>query len=306
MKDIENILLCGLGAIGSVYANILCKYENFRVLVDEKRYERYTKEPLLFNGKELKLNYILPDNKSFNADLIIIATKYDGLFEAAENIKNFVNKDTLILSLLNGVTSEDIIAKKYGREKIPYSYFIGHSAVRNGRSITQDGIYQTVFGSDNPETVKRLKAFFDKSGIKYSIPDDIKHSMWSKFMLNACANQISAVLGLTFGEMLADEKCMNLALEVMHEVANIAKACKVKNSDSLIDETMENLHKMIPEGKTSMLQDIEAGRKTEADMFAGVIIDLGKKYGIKTPLNEFLKTLIEIKEKKNISQARPL
>ena len=69
---------------------------------------------------------------------------------------------------------------------------------------------------------------------------------------------------------------------------------------------MKNLHKMIPEGKTSMLQDIEAGRKTEADMFAGVIIDLGKKYGIKTPLNEFLKTMIEIKEKKNISQARPL
>lgn len=306
MKDIENILLCGLGAVGSVYANILSQYENFYVLVDKKRYERYKNEPLIFNGKELKLNYLLPDNKIFKADLIIIATKYDGLIEAVKNIENFVYKDTLILSLLNGVTSEGIIAEKYGHEKIPYSYFIGHSAVRNNRNIVQDGVYETVFGSDNQETVKRLTKFFDKCGIKYSIPDDIINSMWSKFMLNVCANQISAVLGFTFGEMLSNEKCMTFALEVMNETATVAKACGVKNSDLLVDETLKNLHKMIPEGKTSMLQDIEAGRKTEVEMFAGVIIDLGKKHGIETPLNKILKTLIEIKEKKNTFPVRQL
>ena len=53
---------------------------------------------------------------------------------------------------------------------------------------------------------------------------------------------------------------------------------------------------MCPEGKTSMLQDIEAGRKTEVEMFAGAVIEMGKKYNIPTPYNKMLKEMIEIIE----------
>ena len=66
------------------------------------------------------------------------------------------------------------------------------------------------------------------------------------------------------------------------------------DTDIMVDETIENLHKMIPEGKTSMLQDVEAGRKTEVDMFAGTMVELGIKYGIATPYNKIVKELIEI------------
>lgn len=80
----------------------------------------------------------------------------------------------------------------------------------------------------------------------------------------------------------------------MKEVQAVAKAEGVRNPDIMIDETVENLHKMIPEGKTSMLQDVEAGRKTEVDMFAGTMVELGIKYGIPTPYNKIVKELIEI------------
>ena len=66
----------------------------------------------------------------------------------------------------------------------------------------------------------------------------------------------------------------------------------------MIEETIENLNKMIPEGKTSMLQDVEAGRKTEVEMFAGTIIKLGLEYGIATPYNKIIKEMIEIIHKK--------
>ena len=136
MRDIKNVLICGIGAVGSIYADKIQNYDpqSLRVLVDEERYRKYIKNPIVFNGRELNFNYILPDDKNFKADLIIIATKYDGLKDVINSIKNFVYDDTVILSLLNGVTSEKIIAETYGRDKLLYSYFIGHSTVRTGRS----------------------------------------------------------------------------------------------------------------------------------------------------------------------------
>lgn len=285
MKDIQNVLICGLGAIGSIYAD---KIKDAKILVDEQRLERYKKNPTTFNGKVMELDYILPDD-DFKADLIIIATKYDGLADAVKNIQNFVGDDTLILSLLNGVTSEKFIAERYGAEKIVYSYFIGHSAVRDGRNITQDGVNTIVMGAN-----ARIQKYFDKVGINYEIPDDIIRSMWLKFMLNVSSNQTTALMRLTFGDMLNNKKCMEFVVNVMKEVQTIALAEGVQNTETMIDDALEALNMMCPEGKTSMLQDVEAGRKTEVDMFAGVMIELGKKHNIPTPYNKVLKELIEI------------
>ncbi|CDE88639.1 TPA: ketopantoate reductase family protein [Candidatus Gastranaerophilales bacterium HUM_20] len=299
MKDIKNVLICGVGAVGSIYADKIQNFDSdsLRVLVDEQRLKRYLDNPIVFNGKELNFNYVLPDENNYKADLIIIATKFYGLEDAINNIKNFITDDTVILSLLNGVTSEEIIAKAYGRDKLLYSYFIGHSAIRTGNSVIHDDVNTIVYGSENEadnENVLRVKKYFDKAGINYKIPEDIKHSLWLKFMLNVCANQPTAILRMTFGEMLENSCFMDFAIEVMKEVQAIAKAEGVKNSEAMIDETVAHLHTMIPEGKTSMLQDVEAGRKTEVDMFAGTVIQLGIKHNIPTPYNKVLKEMVEI------------
>lgn len=298
MKEIKNILVCGIGAIGSIYAEKIQKStpENLRILVDKKRLEKYTKNPVIFNGKELNFNYVLPEEKDFKADLVIIATKFDGLNDVVRNLEIFVKNDTVILSLLNGVTSEKIIAAKYGCDKILYSYFIGHSAVRTGREVVHDDVNTIVFGSENPDdlnNVERVKKFFDEIGISYQIPDDIIRSLWLKYMLNVSSNQITAVLGFTFGEMMSNKNCMSLAKNVMKEVQAIAKAEGVNNTETMVEETVAHIKTMIPEGKTSMLQDVEAGRKTEVEMFAGTIIDYGKKHGIPTPYNKILKEMLD-------------
>ena len=80
----------------------------------------------------------------------------------------------------------------------------------------------------------------------------------------------------------------------MQEVVNLAKAHGVKNTDSMIDEAFASFDSMISEGKTSMLQDVEAGRKTEVEIFAGTVIELGKHYNIPTPYNKVLHELIGI------------
>ena len=290
----EKVIICGLGAVGLTYAVQFQGKCELNILVDEERKERYIKTKPVFNNIEQDFNYILPTHEPFEADLIIISTKAQGLEEAIENINNFVGENTIILSLLNGISSEDLIKKKYPKANVLKSYFIGHSAVREGNSVTQDGVGQIVL-----EKNQKIIDFFERIGINYSCPDDIVYSMWLKFTMNAFSNQTSAILNMTFGELKRNKTFIEFAKKLIGEVRSIAQKSGVKNCDRLEEDALKALSLMCDEGKTSMHQDILAGRKTEVDIFAGEIIRRGKMYGIDTPYNQTLFDLIKIKEEDN-------
>lgn len=295
-----NVIICGLGAVGLTYANKFKDVSNLKILVDKKRLEKFKKNKPVLNGQEMDFDYILPDG-NFDCDLIIISTKADGLDSAIENIKNFVGEKTIILSLLNGISSEEKIANIYGMDKVLHSYFIGHSAVRVENSVTQDGVGKIVFGSpyrENKSKVELLKEFLTESGIDFDTPDDIIYSMWLKFTLNIFSNQSSAILNMTFGEMKHSPKFIEFAKKIIEEVKNIAQAWGVNNLENLESDSLKALAGMVDDGKTSMHQDILAGRKTEVDIFGGEIIKLGEKYKIPTPYNQVMYDMIKILEEK--------
>ena len=169
----KNVIICGLGAVGMTYASKLGGKSrgkcNLKILVNEERLERYSKNKPVLNGVEQDFNYILPDD-NFDADLIIIATKASGLDSAVKMSK------TIILSLLNGISSEEVIRSAYPEAKVLKSYFIGHSAVRVGNSVTQDGVGEIVMERDDG-----LIKFFNDAGVGYAVKPDIcsiKYDVW--------------------------------------------------------------------------------------------------------------------------------
>ena len=289
----KKILICGLGAVGLTYAVKFKSSSELKILVDEERYKRYTQNKLIFNGVEQMFDYILPNEKSFQPDLIIIAVKAKSLESAIKNIKNFVHKDVIIISLLNGISSEEKIQEFYPNAKVLKSYFIGHSAVRNENSVTQDGVGEIVV-----EKSSKLKEIFDEFKINYKMPDDIVYSMWLKYTMNLFSNQVSAILNMNFGELKRNSAFIDFAQKIIAEVRLIAEKKGVKNLENLEKDSLGFLQKMCDEGKTSMLQDVLAGRKTEVDSFAGEIIRLGKLYEIPTPCNQVLYDLIKIVEER--------
>ncbi len=289
----EKVVLIGLGAVGLTYAVKLREKCDLSILVDSERLERYTKNKPVFNGVEQDFNYILPSEK-FNADLVIITTKFSGLDSAIKSIKNFVSEQTRIISLINGVSSEEKISKAYPKAKVLKSYFIGHSAVRRANFVKQDGIGEIVIERD-----EYIENFFSKAEVNYSVPDDIDYAMWLKFAFNSFANPISAILNMSFGELKKNKRLKEFAKNVIFEVRQIAKKKGIKNTNKLEQEALKSLDKMCDEGMTSMHQDILSRRPTEIDIFAGEIIKLGKKYGIKTPYSQILYDLIKIKEEDN-------
>lgn len=304
MKEIKKVLICGLGAIGSIYAVKILQNNkaDLSVLVDKARLIRYKSEPLNFNGKEYLFKYITPE-ENFAADLIIIATKNNSLRHVLTEINNFVGENTIILSLLNGLKSEDIIAETFGKDKVLYSYYIGHTSTRTGRNIIHDDVYKTVFGeNDNTvhsQNVMAVKNFFEQSNIKYEIPVDMEYSRWWKFLVNVGYNQASAVLNASYGDFQSSERVNNIAINLMKETVEVAKAYGVKNTQNLIPEVLECIKTMLPQTRTSMLQDVDARRETEVDVFAGYVSELGKKYNIATPYNDMFLEIIKAIDDKN-------
>lgn len=301
MDKIENVLICGLGAVGMTFA---CKIKNTRpeslkVLVDKERFERYTKTPREMNGEKIYFDYITPDNKDYKADLVIIATKFDGLKDVIDNLQNFVGKNTVILPILNGIMAEKVVAETYGAEKLLYGYFIGHSAMRVENSIIQDGIGKIVFGSDkevDKAQVERVAEFLTSCNIDIEIPEDIIYSKWLKYCLNIVSNQSSCILRMTFGDMQQNPKFKPFTENILKEVVEIARQEGVNNPERLISDCWRAITTMVANGKTSMWQDIEAKKKTELGIFAGTVIELGKKHNIPTPYNQVFYEMIEILE----------
>lgn len=287
MQEIKNILICGLGAIGTICAYSISQHKeyNLKILIDESRFYKYSKTPTIFNKKECIFDYVLPNNQNFKADLIIVATKNDGLNSAIKQIKNFIKENTIIISLLNGIHSEKEIQKEYQTTNVITSFYIGNSSIRKDREITHDGIYKIFFDKENKDS-ELLKNLFDKTKIKYNFSENIQNEYWKKFIINIGLNQICAAYNLTLNQIKEDPTLIEELKELMKEAKQIALLEGIKNADDIYNEALNFVLNEMLEATPSMLQDIRNKRKTEIDIFAIKIMEYGCKYGLRTPYNE--------------------
>ncbi|HOJ78010.1 MAG TPA: ketopantoate reductase family protein [Bacillota bacterium] len=304
MKPIKRVYLSGLGAIGSIYAAQLHNYdpECLSVIVDRERLQRYQQNEITINGRAYQFNYILPDSPAEPADLIIIAVKQHHLSESIQAIRKFVGSETIILSLLNGITSEEIIGREYGMDKLLYSFVVGTDAVREGTVTTCSTLGKIVFGeaknSEYSAKVVLVKDLFDRAAIPYQIPEDMLQQLWWKFMMNVGINQTSAILRAPYGVFQRITEARELMENAAREVLLIAQKAGINLTEADIRSFAGIINGLSPEGKTSMLQDVEAGRKTEVEIFAGTVVELGKQYGVATPINEVLLRMIRTIEQR--------
>lgn len=299
----NNIYLVGLGAIGASFGSRFAanRQSNFKVLVNESRFERMNGKAVMINGEPVNFDYSVPSDSMEKADLIIIATKYHQLNEALDLIEPVVGYDTQILSLLNGITSEEIIASRYGWHRTVYGLCFGIDAVRTDDEIRYGNIGRIVFGeTDNSIKSERILAMedvFRRNQVPVEIPDDFLRIQWRKFMINVGNNLTSAVLLAPYGVYQSIPEAKSLMIDVMKEVMRIANAKGIALGQSDIDGYLDLLPTFDPQGKSSTHQDMEANRKTEVEMFAGVVCSLGDELDIETPLNDMLYKMIITMEK---------
>jgi 2-dehydropantoate 2-reductase len=240
----------------------------------------------------MAFHYVTPDQPVDPADFVVIAVKYDGLEQALQAVKRHVGPDTILMSLLNGIASEDDIAQVYGDRHLLHAVCVGIDAVRQGTSVQYSGIGEICFGNatahDLTDDVAAVKALFDRAGIPCAVHEDIQRTMWWKFMINVGVNQASAILRAPYGKFQTDSHAHSVMQSLMREVLALSAAVGVDLGEDALTQFDIVLKQLSPAGKTSMLQDVEAGRRTEIEQLAGMVRRLGQEHGIATPVNDFV------------------
>jgi len=302
MQEITKVAILGAGAVGAYFATTFFDAEGFQtsLVARGQRYERLRRDGLVVNGRSYLIAVTHPDEATAPADLIIVGLKHHHLTTALPDLKNLVGEQTTIISIMNGLDSEEIIAALYGWDKVLYTIALGIDAVREGNRITFTRPGKYYFGQATNEQigerVRRVQAAFDRAGIAYETPVDMIRMLWWKFMINVGMNQASAVTRAPYGVFQTSPPARAVVGGLMGEVIALAGAAGVNLVEQDIEDWYTVLDTLSPEGKTSMLQDIEAGRKTEVEIFGGKIVALGQEYGLPTPVNETVLHIIQVLE----------
>jgi 2-dehydropantoate 2-reductase len=309
MKRIDRVVLCGAGAVGSSYAALLHDLDPraLTVVAGGERRERLLREGLTVNGRRIDVACVAPGEGAAPADLLLVAVKQHHLEAAVEDVRGVVGPKTLILSLLNGITSEVILGRAFGAEKVLPAFVLGNDVVREGSSTTYSRLGVLVFGAPTNDPadarVARVKELLDRARIPCRVPADILREQWWKFMLNVGVNQVSALLRATYAAFDAVPEVRELTRAAALEVVTLSAKEGVALSAEDVDRIFPIVSTLAPGGKTSMLQDVEAGRKTEVEIFAGAVVALGRKHGVPTPVNEVLGRLLVALER--LAGSRP-
>ena len=306
MNEIKTAAIIGAGALGLLYATPIKQKigDNCYFLSDGPRYERIKDGQFIINKNTERFNVkpleALCKGRISKPDLIIVAVKNHHLKDIIKLLDAAVAEGTIIISVLNGIDSESVLKKHYPQASVITAIAVGMDAVKIGQGLSFTVSGKLLLGSsDNDKknpALKTLTDFLNSCGIAYDIPDDIQRSLWWKWMINIGVNQVSAVTGADYGIFHTDKNTQLLMETAMQETIDVAKAAGVDLRDDDIPNWYAILRSLGADNKTSMLQDIEAKRKTEAPWFSGRLIELAKQYGIDVPVNQTLYRIIKTKE----------
>ena len=300
--QIKNVAMIGAGAIGGVYSYSLHKLlgDNFAFIANGKRKEKLEQEGLYLNGEHFNPKVVSSDEGT-TFDLIIVSVKNYQLQSAIEDMRNLVGENTIILTLLNGISARDVLQEEFKDNNVLYGLAIKIDAVKVGNKITQNSKAIIQFGDKYNKTMSEevlaVKNLLNDAKINNQVFEDMIKTVWTKWMLNIGLNQVSAISGATYGVIKNTPELLSLVNKAMTEVMEVSKACNINLGDESWASVQDVIDSLDGDGKTSLLQDVENKRKTEIEYFSGTLIKIAKEHNVEVPVNEVLYNFIKAKER---------
>lgn len=299
---IQSVAVLGAGAVGSYVIWGLSERKDIKlgVIAEGERAGRL-KKGCRINDVTYHPDVWTPQ-EAHGVDLLIVCLKYGALPGVLESIRAIVGENTIVMSLMNGVDSEDIIAEAIGASHMIYSVIkVASHKEDDGYYFVPETTIGIIFGElqapYDSERVQAIEALFADTGIHYRSTEFAQEEMWSKFRLNVCNNLPQAILGAGVGCYTDSEHMKAISDGLRNELETIAAAKGIDMSK--IEASSKHGSPVRASAKFSTLQDIEAGRHTEIDMFSGALMRMGKELGIPTPYNEYTYHMIKALEEKN-------
>jgi 2-dehydropantoate 2-reductase len=248
------------------------------------------------DGTVERLSTVLTSDPSIarTADAAIVLVKTTATQSAVSAIKPYLAPDVPILTLQNGLGNCRVIREVLERE----GRVLPGITTQAGRRVAPNlvvhtGEGPTLIGYDYPGdagAAADLAQAMSEAGIPAAVVHDIERWIWQKAAINAAINGLTALGGFPNGDIAAQDELLDAAETIAEEAAAVARALGIElgGMRSAVRETAT----ATAANHSSMLQDLEAGRKTEVDAIHGAIVEAGAKVGVATPTIGLVAALI--------------
>lgn len=308
LSTVPSVYFIGLGALGILYAktieNALSPY-SITFAADAERCQRYRNEEIFLNDQKCFFNFETPNESSKPADFLFFSVKGTALDDAIRTAAPLVNENTVIISLLNGISSEEALKKAFPQANVLYCIGQKMDAFKDGSKVIFRDLGELCIGIPKDSSDAKLQSaldrtilFFRSIALPHVVEKDIIHRLWCKWMLNVGVNQAVMINEGVFRTVHQEGEPRETMKAAMREVLALSQKYGVKISEDEYRQYLQIIDNLNPDGMPSMRQDGLNKRPSEVQMFAGTVVALGKELGISTPVNQkILEKVLEMESR---------
>ena len=298
------ICFVGAGALGCSLGGILSEAGSDVYLIDRNpaHLEALNRDGLSIteSGRErtVKVKAAADVGGLDPVDLVIVLVKSFHTREAIEAAKPIIGKDTVVMSLQNGLGQEDILVDLVGRERvIAGKTYAGGVLLGPGRVLAGRVGKPTYIGELDGRVTARVEAIaaeFNRAGLDTHVSTNIAGTIWDKLLINVATGAWCAVTGAPYGVIYSTPEIKESALVAIAEAMAVAAASGVKISVKSPEEAWDKAGFGLPaDFKPSMLQSLEAGQQSEVDFINGAVVRRGQRCNVATPVNRALVAVVK-------------
>jgi 2-dehydropantoate 2-reductase len=305
-KTHVKIAIIGVGAMGSVYAALLASagHDVWGVDIWEEHIEAIRENGLRVEGasgdRTVRIHATTDPADVGDADLVLLATKHDGIAKGAQAALEMAKPEAPILTIQNGLGSADKVAAIAGAQRVMIGVVGGFGASLKGPGHAHhNGMEFVRLGEMDGGLTARLETVAEtwrSGGFKVSTYADIHKMVWEKLICNCTYSGPCALTGLRVGEVQANPSAWSVAAACATEAYQVARAKGIALEFTDPVAYVKAFGEKIPKSRPSMLLDHLAGRRAEVDNINGAVPREGSKLGVATPVNSVVVALLKAKE----------
>ena len=229
-----------------------------------------------------------------DADVVLFCVKSADTETAGGEIAPHLKDGVVILSLQNGVDNAERLQAVIERAVVPAVVYVATEMAGAGH-VKHHGRGELVIGPSPQSTA--VAASFTAAGIPTTLSEDVVAALWSKLIVNCAYNGLSAVAQLPYGRLLEVDGVKAVMTDVVEECVSVASRSGITIPADVLESVLA-LASTMPDQYSSTAQDVARGKKSEIDYLNGFVVRKGKEFGIPTPANQVLHTMVKLAEAK--------
>ncbi len=293
------VCIFGAGSLGSALGGLLSSEHEVTLIGRRPHIDAVNRNGLQLVGDVKRLVRLEAHESvagSDRPDLLIITTKAYDTMDAVSHCRRLATGRTRVLTLQNGIGNIEILREWRGAHAFGGATTMG-AALSSPGVVKVSGIGRTTIGADlDQEGADEIAAAFSSSGIPTTAEKDVMSVIWTKAIVSASMNPLTAVLRIRNGLLLESAVISRLMSEVCRECVAVASSEGFHLALKEADARVRSVAKDTANNRSSMLQDIAQGRKTEIDQISGAFWRKGEMNGVATPLNKCLAVMVNALE----------